>query len=263
MTYLFNNSKIRSKINIVVLGRMKKEIFKLLVFITISALLTSRVYAGLDKKHNIAGLVYWHGDISQPKIALTFDDGPNEPYTSEILDILKKYNVKATFFLLGKNVERYPDTARRIVEEGHAIGNHTYDHPYLLIQSKSHIKYELEKAEQVIFKATNTKPYLFRPPYGVNDSWICHAVKEKGYVTIEWSVTSHNGGKEISPDRIVRNVLGEVKNGAIVLLHDGDRLIKGANRSHVVKALTPIIESLQQRGYQFVTVPQLLGIEND
>jgi len=242
---------------------IKYRLFAIAVFGIALILSANKAYAGLDKKRNELGLVYWHGDINQPKIALTFDDGPNEPYTSEILDILKKYSIKATFFVLGKNVERYPDTAKRIVEEGHVIGNHTYDHPYLLIQSKSHIKYEIEKAEQAIFKATHTKPHLFRPPYGVNDSWIYHAVKEKGYVTIEWSVTSHNGGKEISPDRIVRNVLGEVKNGAIVLLHDGDRLIKGANRSHVVKALTPIIESLQQRGYQFVTVPQLLGIEND
>lgn len=244
-------------------GRMKKGIFKLLIFIVISALLTSRVYAGLDKKHNITGLAYWHGDISRPEIALTFDDGPNEPYTSEILDILKKYNVKATFFLLGKNVERYPDTARRIVEEGHAVGNHTYDHPYLFIQSRSHIQNEIKKAEQCIFKATNKKTHLFRSPYGADNSWVYHAAKEMGYVTIEWSITGHNGGKEISPDRIVMSVLGKVKNGAIILFHDGDRLIKGADRSHIVKALPSIIESLQQRGYQFVTVPQLLDIENN
>ena len=94
----------------------KNRFLKLAVFITITVLLTGRAYAGLYKKHNIAGLVYWHGDINQPKIALTFDDGPNGPYTSEILDILKKYNIKATFFLLGKNVECYPAVAKRIVK---------------------------------------------------------------------------------------------------------------------------------------------------
>jgi len=241
----------------------ENKFLRLAIFITISALLTTRAYAGLDKKRNIIGLVYWHGDISQPRIALTFDDGPNEPYTSEILDILKKYNVKATFFLLGKNVERYPDSARRIVEEGHAIGNHTYDHPYLLIQSRSHIKYEIEKAEQAIFKATNTKTHLFRSPYGADNSWLYHFAKEAGYVTIEWTVTGHNGGKEAAPDKIIKNILNGVTGGAIILLHDGNRLIKGADRSHVVKALPSVIESLQQRGYQFVTVPQLLGIENN
>jgi len=242
--------------------RIKNIIF-ILVFFSITLILyVNKIYASLDKKRNEAGLVYWHGDIQQHKVALTFDDGPNEPYTSEILDILKKYNAKATFFVLGKNVERYPDTARRIIKEGHAIGNHTYDHPYLLLQSKSHIKYEIEKAEQAIVAATNIRPYLFRSPYGLDNSWIYHAGKEFGYITIEWSVSANNGGKEIAPDKIVKNVLGKVENGSIILLHDGDRLIRGANRRNIVKALPLIIESLQEKGYQFVTVPQLLGIEN-
>ena len=239
---------------------IKYRLFAIAVFGIGLILSVNKVYAGLDKKQNIPGLVYWHGDISQPKIALTFDDGPNEPYTSQILDILKKYNVKATFFVLGTNVERYPDTARRIVEEGHVIGNHTYDHPYLLIQSKAHIKYEIEKTEQAIFKATHTKPYLFRPPYGVTDNWIYHAVKEHDYITIEWSVTGNNGGKEISTDVIEKDVLSRVTNGAIILLHDGKRLIKGADRRDIVKALPFIIESLQKKGYQFVTVSELLGL---
>jgi len=241
---------------------MKIKLLAITFSSIIVALVANVSYADMNNRPNVDGLVYWHGDINQPKIALTFDDGPNEPYTSEILDILKKYGIKATFFVLGKNVERYPDTAKRIVEEGHVIGNHTYDHPYLLIQSKSHIKYEIEKAEQAIFKATHTKPYLFRPPYGVTNNWIYHTVKEYGYVTVEWSVTGNNGGKEISTDVIERDVLSRVTNGAIILLHDGNRLIKGADRRNIVKALPVIIESLQQKGYQLVTVPQLLGIEN-
>jgi len=241
---------------------IKYRLFAIAVFGIALILSANKAYAGLDKKRNELGLVYWHGDINQPKIALTFDDGPNEPYTSEILDILKKYSIKATFFVLGKNVERYPDTAKRIVEEGHVIGNHTYDHPYLLIQSKSHIKYEIEKAEQAIFKATHTKPHLFRPPYGVTDNWIYHTVKEYGYVTVEWSVTGNNGGKEIRTNVIEKDVLSRVTNGAIILLHDGDRLIRHADRSHIVKALPFIIESLQKKGYQFVTVPKLIGLEN-
>ncbi len=241
---------------------IKYRLFAIAFFGITLVLSVNKACAGLDKKLNEPGLVYWHGDINQPKIALTFDDGPNEPYTSEILDILKKYNVKATFFVLGKNVERYPDTARRIVKEGHVIGNHTYDHPYLLVQSKSHIKYEIEKAEQAIFKATHTRPYLFRPPYGVTNNWIYHTVKGYGYVTVKWSVTGNNGGKEIRNNVIEKDVLSRVTNGAIILLHDGNKLTKGADRRTIVKALPVIIESLQQKGYQLVTVPQLLGIEN-
>lgn len=239
---------------------MKNKLFIIAVSSIVMALVANVSYANMNNRPNLDGLVYWHGDQSEPKIAFTFDDGPNEPYTSEILDILKKYNVKATFFVLGKNVERYPDVAKRIVEEGHVIGNHTYDHPYLLIQSKSHIKYEIEKAEQAIFKATHTKPYLFRPPYGVTDRWIYHIVKEYGYVTVEWSVTGNNGGKEIRTDVISKDVLSQAVNGSIILLHDGNRLIKGADRRNIVKALPVLIESLQQKGYQFVTIPQLLGL---
>ena len=241
--------------------RIKRGFLKLAVFIIALYLSTNQAYAGPDKKHNITGLVYWHGDSTQPKIALTFDDGPNEPYTSEVLDILKKYNVKATFFLLGKNVERYPATVKRMFEEGHVIGNHTYDHPYLLIQSRSHIQNEIKKAEQDIFAAANTRTHLFRSPYGVDNSWVYHAAKELDYVTIGWSVTGNNGRTEISPDIIAKDVLRDTKNGSIILLHDGKRLVKGANRSHVVKALPFIIESLRQKGYQFVTVPQLLGLQ--
>ncbi|MCX5712441.1 MAG: polysaccharide deacetylase family protein [Candidatus Omnitrophica bacterium] len=241
--------------------KLDNKILKLFIFITLTVLSTSKSYAGLDREHNITGLVYYHGDKNQAKVALTFDDGPNEPYTSEIMDILKKYNVKATFFVLGKNVERYPDTVKRIVKEGHIIGNHTYDHPYLLIQSKAHVKYEIERTEEAIFKATGIKPYLFRPPYGLSSNWLYRAVQGWGYVSVEWSVTGNNGGKEIRPDTIEKDILSRVTNGAIILLHDGNRLIKGADRSHVVKALPVIIESLRAKGYQLVTVPELLGLE--
>lgn len=242
-------------------GRIKNNIFAIAVFSIALMLSIRQAHAGLDKRHNEPGLVYRHGDITQPKIALTFDDGPNEPYTSEILDILKKYNVKATFFVLGKNVERYPDIAKRIVKEGHSIGNHTYDHPYLLVQSKSHIEYQLRKTEQAIVTATGIKPRLFRPPYGVNSSWIYNILKENGYVTVEWSVTGHNGGRDIPPEKIIGNVLNKAKNGSIILLHDGDRLIRGADRRNIVRALPVIIESLQKDGYRLVTVPELLSLD--
>lgn len=240
----------------------KDKVIKLFFAVAFSALSLGKAYAGVEKDQNIPGLVYWHGDINKPQVALTFDDGPNEPYTSEILDILKRYNAKATFFVLGKNVELYPNTAKRITDEGHAIGNHTYDHPYLLIQSKSHIKNELEKTEQTIFRTTNTRPFLFRPPYGVEDNWLYNVVKQEGYITVEWSVTGHNGGRDTTPERIVNDTLNGVVNGSIILLHDGNRLIKRANRGHTVAALPSIIESLQRKGFKLVTVTELLGLNN-
>lgn len=241
---------------------VKSKLFAIAVSSIIVALVANASYANMNKRPNLDGLVYWHGDQGEPKIALTFDDGPNEPYTSEILDILKKYNVKATFFVLGKNVEFYPSIMKRIVKEGHVIGNHTYSHPYLLLKSKTQIKYQIKRTEQNIMQITGVKPYLFRSPYGVDNKWIYLAAKQMGYVTIEWSVTGKNGGKEIQPEKIVNDVLKGTENGSIILLHDGDRLIRHADRSHIVKALPFIIESLQKKGYEFVTVPKLIGLEN-
>lgn len=240
---------------------MKGKLLLIMVINIIVALIVNVSYANMNKRRNIDGLVYWHGDPNQPKIALTFDDGPNEPYTSKILDILKKYNVKATFFVIGKNVEYYPSIIKRIVQEGHVIGNHTYSHPCLLLELKTQIKYQIKETEQNIMQITGVKPYLFRSPYGVDNKGIYLVAKQMGYVTIEWSVTGRNGGKEIQFEKIVNDVLKDTENGSIILLHDGDRLIRHADRSHIVKALPFIIESLQKKGYQFVVVPKLIGLE--
>jgi len=217
--------------------------------------------ANLGRKQNKVGVVYWHGDLNQKKIALTFDDGPNEPYTSQILDILKTYNIKATFFLIGKNVETYPEVAKRMAKEGHCIGNHTYNHPELMLKLRIQIERQIKKAEEIIFKVTGIRPYLFRPPYGLDNPWVFVEAEKMGYLIIKWSVSGGNGGKEISYDKILNKVLNKVENGSIILLHDGNRLIKGADRSQLVRALPLIIEMLENKGYQFVTIPELLGFE--
>ena len=206
--------------------------------------------------------IYWHGDKSEKKVALTFDDGPNEPYTSEILDILKKRKAKATFFQLGKFVEDYPDVSKRVVEEGHAIGNHTYSHPDLRFESLRVIQNQLVDCEEAIFKATGIRPSIFRPPYGAKSPKIIKEAKKLGLVIIEYSVSSKGGGKtRLIPEYLVKNVLSKVKNGSIILMHDGDRYSQGMDRSATVKAVGIIVESLQKEGYELVTVPELLKLK--
>ena len=221
----------------------------------------NQAQADLHKKRNKIGVVYWHGDAGERKIALTFDDGPNEPYTSQILDILRAYNIKATFFLIGKNVESYPEIVKRMAKEGHSIGNHTYSHPDLALKLKFQIEEQIKSAEEAIFRAAGIRPYLFRPPYGLDNPWVFTEAEKMGYVIIKWSVSGGNGGRDISFDKILERVLKGVENGSIILLHDGDRLIKGADRSQIVKALPLIIESLRKKGYRFVTIPELLELE--
>ena len=213
----------------------------------------------LHAKVNHAKVLYWHGDITEKKIALTFDDGPNEPYTSQILQILKDNNIKATFFLLGKNVEAFPDAARAIVAAGHAIGNHSYDHRQLLTKTSTQVSQEILKTEKAIEDATGRKTTLFRPPYGDKNTLTVHETRKLGYVMVEWSVSAEDWRKP-GPQKIVDNVMSHIRNGDIILMHDGDKWRHGSDRSQTVQALPVIIARLRQQGYAFVTVPDLLKL---
>jgi polysaccharide deacetylase family sporulation protein PdaB len=212
----------------------------------------------LHAKINRPAILYWHGDLAEKKIALTFDDGPNDPYTSEVLKVLKDNHVRATFFLVGKNVEANPQAAREIVAAGHAIGNHSYDHRNLVTRTNAQVRDEILKAEKAIEEATGQKTALFRPPYGDKDAFTLRQTRQLGYVMIEWSVSAEDWRRP-GPRRIVANVVKDVRNGSIILMHDGDKIRRG-DRSQTVAALPQIIAQLRQEGYEFVTIPELLKL---
>jgi len=193
----------------------------------------------------------------QPAIALTFDDGPSV-HTAEVLDILALYQVRATFFVIGRNVERYPDLAARIVAEGHVIGNHTYTHPlWAAIETPGQVERELELAAHAIAAATGVHPALFRPPHGWRSPWMMRLAIQKGYGVVTWSV-SPDDWRRPPPQTIIDRVLHQVRPGAIILLHDGLETRVGAPVENTVAALPRLIEELQARGYRFVTVPELM-----
>jgi len=210
---------------------------------------------------NQPGLIYWHGDTSEKKVALTFDDGPNEPYTSEILQVLRDNNVRATFFVTGKNVETFPETAREIVREGHAIGNHSYSHKDLVLDTNSQVRQEIVKTSDIIEQVTGQRTNLFRPPYGDKDFLTLHQVQKLGYLMVEWTVSAQDWRRP-GVSRIVRRVVQGVEPGAIVLMHDGDKLRRG-DRSQTVAALPTVIRELRRQGYEFVTIPELLKLPKD
>jgi len=222
--------------------------------------LSINAFTPLHAKINRPKLLYWHGDPRVKKIALTFDDGPNEPYTSEVLKILKENNVRATFFLVGKNVEANPQAARDILAAGHVIGNHSYDHRNLVTRTNTQVRQEIRKAEKAIEDATGQKTTLFRPPYGDEDTLTLRQTRKLGYVMVEWSVSAEDWRRP-GLDKIISNVVGHVRNGSIILMHDGDKLRRG-DRSQTVAALPRIIARLRQQGYEFVTVPELLKFES-
>lgn len=188
-------------------------------------------------------------------IALTIDDGPWPKTTVEMLDILKQNDVKATFFWVGSTLKSNPEIAKRVVAEGHAIGNHTWNHLYKRMDAAT-AKNEIEKTNELIYQTTGVKTSIFRPPGGyLNNGLAAYAKSQKNSVVM-WSLTSADTDPRAKYQVFVKNVVKGAKPGAIVLMHDG-----GGNRERTVKALPEIITGLKQQGYRFVTIPQLLEME--
>jgi peptidoglycan/xylan/chitin deacetylase (PgdA/CDA1 family) len=208
-------------------------------------------FGALYPRSQVFGPAVWRGDPSARVVALTFDDGPNPLYTPAILDILRQQNVKATFFMVGKFVDRYPEIARRVVQEGHAVGNHTYTHPDLVTEKPKDIGEEIVRTQEAILRATGVRCSLFRPPYGMRTPLVFKQTRREGLQVVEWSVSSQDW-RHPGTEVIVKRILRRTRAGAIFLFHDGR-----GDRSQTVEALPIIIEALRRQGYSFATVPEL------
>src|SRR5262249_31482874 len=214
--------------------------------------------AVFGSRSNWFGTTYWHGDPDAKVVALSFDDGPNEPYTSKVLDILKREHVHATFFLIGDNVLRYRATAARIVEEGNAVGNPT-EHPTTrsALEPRRQIDSDVTAAEQTIYSAPGQLPRLFRPPQGLRSPWLMNVLAKDSLITVTWD-DAPGDWDPLPVQTIVDRTVQGARPGSIILLHDGMNLTHGADQSETVRALPAIIEKLCARGYRFVTLPELL-----
>ncbi len=223
------------------------------IFLTLCAVLPD---------NNVFGRVFFESHTSKKVVALTFDDGPYSPYTEQVLDILKEYNVPATFFVIGQNAEKYPELIQRIVSEGHQLGNHTYHHVDLLKTNNKTVIEEIDRTNKVLTAITGTTPHVVRPPHGFRDPAVMAIMAERGLAVVEWSVMARdwtNPGVEVIVDRIV----DKVRNGSIILLHDGDGIEGKASRLQSVEATRRIIQTLTAEGYQFVTVDEILAKTED
>ncbi len=187
------------------------------------------------------------------KIALTFDDGPHYKYTERILDILESHGVKATFFVIGVNAERYPEKVKRIVSDGHEIGNHTYSHPHLKNISGEELQAEIKKASDVIGGITDKRPTLFRPPEGFCGEKVANMAKKCGCSVILWSHDTRDWAHTPS-DEISKKILDGVKGGDIILFHDFI-----TPDTPTPDALEEVIPKLIERGYEFLTVSELIS----
>ncbi|MGE5404644.1 MAG: polysaccharide deacetylase family protein [Candidatus Saccharibacteria bacterium] len=184
-------------------------------------------------------------------VALTFDDGPDPRFTPKVLDILKKYNIKATFFVVGQSAEKHPDLIKRQISEGHEIENHTYTHPDLEKDSGFRIDEEILKCQFIIENLTNRRPIYFRPPKKLFNQEVIDLAELNGYQTILWSIgVEHRASKTVKD--MAQRVIDDRHPGMIILAHDG-RL----DRTRTVESLPFIIDALQKDGYKFITLEEL------
>lgn len=193
-------------------------------------------------------------------IAISFDDGPHPKYTTQILDLLKEYDIKATFFVLGKHAELYPEIIKRQILEGHEIGNHSYSHVNMKKVSNKVIKEEYQKTQEIIYSISNTKPKIFRPPYGNYNNEIIKIVTNDDSSVILW--TYYQDSKDWSNpgiDAIINTTLSKIQNGDIILFHD----YVYKPESHTVEALKTILPQLIDEGYKFVTISELIDISQE
>lgn len=197
--------------------------------------------------------VYRKNENQYKKIALTFDDGPHPRITPKILEILDKYNVKATFFTVGINVHYYPETFESILSHGHEIGNHTYTHPHVARIDTGTLKNEIEQCEREIYEHGEYKTKIFRPPEGMIDNGVATLLKELDYKVILWDIDTRDWD-HTPPKTIANMVIDKISSGDIILMHDYI-----SYNSPTLEALEIFLPVLIEKGFQFVTVSELIG----
>lgn len=191
----------------------------------------------------------YQGDNSAQKMALTFNVDWGEEHLPIIMDILKKYEVKSTFFITGRFAVKFPELVKQIAEQGHELGNHGYSHPHPDRISKRENQDEIKKTEEAILKASGQQTVLFAPPYGEHQPHVVEAAENVGYKTIMWTIDTIDWDKSKSPEQIYQKVIKSAQNGAIVLMHPTDR---------TALALETMLKTLQEQGYELTTVSDVL-----
>lgn len=202
------------------------------------------------------GRTFTSGPRGSKQIALTYDDGPNDPHTLKLLDVLAKHNVRATFFMIGRYVKQRPDIARAVAQAGHLIGNHTFTHPLLTFKSVGETRKELSDCRSALQDAIAEHSNLFRPPFGGRRPATLRVARELGLKTVMWNVTGYDWNAP--PAAVIENkVERQMRGGDVILLHDGGHRAMGADRAQTVIATENLIRRCNREGWQFVTVEEM------
>ena len=232
--------------------------FSALIGLTAAAAAASAAgYQSMAPKGQWFGRTFAGGVRGSKQIALTYDDGPNDPHTLKLLDVLAKHNVRATFFMLGRYVRQRPDIARAVAQAGHVIGNHTFTHPLLIFKSAAQTRAELVDCRQALLDAVGEHSNLFRPPFGGRRPATLRIARSLGLQTVMWNVTGYDWNAP--PAAVIeKKVARQMRGGDVILLHDGGHRAMGADRAQTVMATDNLIRRYRDQGFEFVTVPEMM-----
>jgi len=227
-----------------------------LIGLTAAAAASAAGYQTMAPTGQWYGRTFTGGIGGSKQIALTYDDGPNDPYTLKLLDVLAKHSVRATFFMIGRYVQQRPDIARAVAQAGHIIGNHTFMHPLLIFKSEAQTRAELVNCHQALQDAIGQHSTLFRPPFGGRRPATIKIAHELGLQTVMWSVTGYDWN---APPAVVieQKVARQMRGGDVILLHDGGHRAIGADRAQTVIATENLIRRYRDQGYEFVTLDEM------
>jgi peptidoglycan/xylan/chitin deacetylase (PgdA/CDA1 family) len=205
------------------------------------------------------GRTFAAGKRGSKQIALTYDDGPNDPHTTRLLEVLAKHDVKATFFMIGQFVRERPDIARAVAAAGHEIGNHTFTHPLIIFKSETQTRTELVDCRHALNDAIGDHSSLFRPPFGGRRPATLRMARELAFDTVMWNVTGYDWNAppaSVIEKKIARKL--HPGGGDVILLHDGGHRAMGADRAQTVIATGNLIQQYKGQGFEFVTVSEMI-----
>ena len=235
--------------------------FPVLIGLTAAAAASAAGYQSMAASGQWYGRTFAGGIPGSKQIALTYDDGPNDPHTLRLLDVLAKHSARATFFMIGRYVQERPDIARAVAQAGHVIGNHTFTHPLLIFESEVRTRTQLADCHQALEDAVGEHSNLFRPPFGGRRPATLRIARELGLQTVMWNVTGYDWNAP--PAAVIeKRVARQMRGGDIVLLHDGGHRAMGADRAQTVVATDNLIRRYKNEGYEFVPVEEMRAIRH-
>lgn len=230
-----------------------------LIGLTAIATASAAGYQSMAPQGQWYGRTFAGGIRGSKQIALTYDDGPNDPHTLKLLDVLAKHSVRATFFMIGRHVRQRPDIARAVAHAGHVIGNHTFTHPLLIFESEARTRTQLVDCQRALTDAIGEHSNLFRPPFGGRRPATLRVARVLGLETVMWNVTGYDWNAP--PAAVIeKKVVRQMRGGDVVLLHDGGHRAMGADRAQTVMATDYLIRRCKDQGYEFVTVEEMLAV---